>query len=450
MKLIPSIVCAVAFCAAPLAAQDSSWPLADAPRPAVAPAPAPVPAPAAQDPSRRPVVDPNQPNYAGYPIYGGVEAPRQPVWASSSAVRIVERPLRGEAPGRSGQIRVRIRDIAIVRGQETNVIQGVGLVMGLDGSGDSGNAMTFALKNLLNTQNFNLDPNQIASNNAAVVWVQATLPPGVKPGRHLDARVSSMYDAEDLTGGSLVWCELFAPGSEDVYATVAGPITTGALSASGDGASAQRNHLTVGIVAQGAKVEREVPSELVTELGFLHLDLKSSNGSFGNAVRIANAVDTIFPGSAVPLDAMTVKVAVPREVGVDQRVYFINEILQTEFVPEASARVVVNERTGVVILGEEVRIGAGGITKGNLTVTVSETPETSQPGPLSNGTTETQPRTNLLIEEEERQLSIINGAATLQEVVEVLNVLGVTPRDMVGILQDLSRAGMLHGELVVM
>lgn len=447
--------------------QDSSWPVAEE----TAPAPrAQTPAPVAEAPAR-PTAPPAtqqrvdtgaaerrpqsrdrdlRPSSYPQPIYGGVEAPRQPIWASSATVRRVSRPLLDQVAGRDGQIRVRIRDLATVRGQERNVIQGVGLVTGLNGTGDSGNAMKFALKNLLNTQNFNLDPNQISSNNAAVVWVQATLPPGVKPGRRVNARVSSIYDAEDLTGGSLIFAELVAPGTEEVYATVAGPITTGAFSASGDGASAQRNHPTVGVVAQGAKVEREVPSELVTEQGFLHLDLNSTNGSFGNAVRMAKAIDAVYPGAAVPVDAMTVKIALPAWVGPDERVIFINELLQMEVTPEASARVVVNERTGVVILGEEVRIGAGGITKGNLTLRVGETPEASQPGPQSNGETEVLPRTNLIIEEEDRRLSIINGATSLQEVVEVLNVLGVTPRDMVDILQSMSHQGMLYGELVVL
>lgn len=437
---------AAAFAFAAPAPQDSSWPVADAPTER--------PAQPRQDGARPQGGDgngtyPPLPVYP-YPVIGGVEAPTQPTWGSSASVTRVHRPLLGEVAGRDGQIRVRIRDLATVRGQERNVIQGVGLVTGLNGTGDSGNAMTFALKNLLNTQNFNLDPNQISGNNAAVVWVQAVLPPGVKPGRRIDARVSSIYDAEDLTGGSLIFAELVAPGTEDVYATVAGPITTGAISASGDGASAQRNHPTVGTVAQGAKVEREVPSELVTQQGFVHLDLNSTNGSFGNAVRIARAIDQAYPGAAIPMDAMTVKVAVPAWVGPDQYVIFINELLQMEVTPEASARVVINERTGVVILGEEVRIGAGGITKGNLTLTVGETPEASQPGALSGGNTENLPRTNLLIEEEDRRLSIINGATSLQEVVEVLNVLGVTPRDMVDILQSMSHQGMLYGELVVL
>jgi len=453
-----------------LQAQDASWPL---PPSAPAPSPAPVAAPVANPatvpaavPSTLPATTgaaapaqlPGQQPLGATPIdvdvdigiIGGIEAPRQPQWSSSANVRRVLRPLEQGPVGRDSLVRVRVRDLAELRGQEFNHIQGIGVVTGLNGTGDSGNATTLALRNLLNTQNINLDPSQIAANNVAVVWVEATLPPGVKPGRRLDARVSSIYDASDLTGGSLVWCELVAPGTDDVYATVSGPISTGAFTAGGEGASASRNHPTVGICSHGAKVEREIQSELVSSTGFVHLDLKATTGSFGNAVRIARAINAIHEGTAIPMDAMTVKVAVPSWLAEIEHVAFINQLLEIEVIPEASAKVVINERTGVVILGEEVRLSSGAITKGNLTVTVAESPEASQPGALSEGETTTLPRTELNVEEEDRRLTLITGASTLQEVVDVLNVLGVTPRDMVDILQSMSQAGMLHGELVVL
>jgi flagellar P-ring protein precursor FlgI len=443
-----------------LQSQDASWPLPrdsaqpppaqqPAQQPVQQPAPAPTPAPAPQVPAALPSTGPDGVR-VDLNLFGGIEAPRQPQWASSSTVTRTTRPLLDGPVGRDSLVRVRVRDLAEVRGQEFNHVQGIGIVTGLNGTGDSGNATTLALRNLLNTQNINLDPSQIAANNVAVVFVEATLPPGAKPGRRRDARVSSIYDAADLTGGSLVWCELVAPGTDDVYATVSGPISTGAFTAGGEAASASRNHPTVGICSHGAKVEREVPSELVSSTGFVHLDLKSTTGSLGNAVRIARAINAAQEGSAIPMDAGTVRVVVPTWIGDAERVGFISSLLEIEVIPEASARVVINERTGVVILGEEVRLSRGAITKGNLTVTVAETAETSQPGALSEGETATNPRTELNVEEEDRRLSLISGASTLQEVVEVLNVLGVTPRDMVDILQSMSQAGMLHGELVVL
>jgi flagellar P-ring protein precursor FlgI len=379
----------------------------------------------------------------------GIQAPRQPEQQSSAQILRTPRVQTGLARGSDGRTSVRVRDLATLRGQETNQVYGLGLVTGLSGTGDSGNAARIKLTNLLKVTNINLDPAQVASNNIAIVWVEAALPPGVKPGRRLDARVSSLYDAESLVGGNLVWCELTDPTGANVYATASGPVTTGAFSAEGDGASARRNFLTVGLVSQGCKVEREVPTQLYTEQGLVYLDLDAKSGGFGNAVRIADAIDLVYPGSAMPLDAMSVRVVPPAGLEESERVRFISSLLAIQFEPEASSRIVINERTGVIVLGEEVRISRGAITKGNLTVTISETPEVSQPGPLSQGRSEVLPRTDLLIEEEDRNLALINGAADLQQVVEVLNVLGVTPRDMIEILQSMAQSGMLHGELII-
>jgi flagellar P-ring protein precursor FlgI len=379
----------------------------------------------------------------------GIQAPEQPELESSANVVRGPRIDPALARGSDGRTRVRVRDLATVRGQESNQVYGIGLVTGLSGTGDSGNAARIKLSNLLKITNINLDPAQLASNNIAVVWVEASLPPGVKPGRRLDARVSSLYDAESLVGGTLVWCELTDPTGSTVYATAAGPVTTGAFSAGGDAANARRNFLTVGLVSQGCKVEREVPTQLFTDQGVVYLDLDAKSAGFGNAVRIADAISAVYPGSATPLDSSSVRIVPP--VGFDEsdRVRFVSSLLAIQFEPEASSRIVVNERTGVIVLGEEVRISRGAITKGNLTVTVSETPEASQPGPLSQGQTAVLPRTDLVIEEENRGLALVQGAADLSQVVEVLNVLGVTPRDMIDILQSMAQSGMLHGELIV-
>ncbi len=378
-----------------------------------------------------------------------IEAPTQPQGRSSS--RVVTGPRLTPTPGRgaAGQVMVRVRDMVAVRGEERNVVQGMGLVVGLAGTGDSSNAARLAILNYLKTQNFNVDAGDVNSKNVALVLVQADLQASVKPGRAIDVRVSSFSDCESLVGGVLLQTELTGMGGTSVYATASGPVTTGAFSASGDAASAVRNHLTVGRIPLGGKVERADETQLVSDNGFVYLDLMALKGSFGNAVRIADAIGTVFPGIATAEDAMTVSVRVPEGVGRNH-VAFLNAILERELEPEAFARVVVNERTGVIVMGEGVRITRGAITKGNVTVSIAETAEPSQPGPLSDGETEVLPRTDLLIEEENRALTIINGAVTLQEVVEVLNVLGVTPRDMIDILQAMSQSGMLHAELVVL
>jgi flagellar P-ring protein precursor FlgI len=381
---------------------------------------------------------------------GAVEAPRQPEGASQSLV--VRGPRADITPGMGapGGITVRIGDMAAVRGQEENQVQGIGLVMGLAGTGDSTIAARQAVINLLKTQNIVLDLQSVSSANVAVVLVQATLEPGIKPGRQIDVRVASLYDCESLVGGTLLATELADMTGSAVYATAAGPITTGAFAAEGQGASATRNHLTVGTIPMGGKVERDVPTQIVSDHGFVYLDLRALKGSFANATRIAQSINALYPNAAVPEDAMTVAVSVPGDLPQEATVSFLNSVLEREIEPAPFARVVVNERTGVIVMGEGVRISRGAITKGNLTVTIAETPEASQPGPLSQGKTEVLPRTSVLVEEEDRPLTIVNGAVTLAQVVEVLNVLGVTPRDMIQILQLMAQSGMLHAEVLVM
>ncbi|TAJ24705.1 MAG: flagellar basal body P-ring protein FlgI [Planctomycetota bacterium] len=412
-------------------------PAATSPAPTAPTSPAPV------------VPVPTKPADLDLGVLGGVQAPTQPKGQSTSTVRVVP----GRPPmvtGRDSKISVRVRDLMAVRGQEDNVVQGVGLVTGLMGTGDTSAAARQAIVNLMLTQGIKLDPQSASSANIAVVWVEATLPPGIKPGRQIDCRVSSLYDSKSLVGGTLVRCELTEAAGVYVYGTASGPITTGAFSAEGESATAVRNSTTVGTIPLGCKVERDVPAPLVTENGSLYLDARALKGSFGNTVRVSEVLNQLYPGSASALDAMTVRVQVPLDLSVDDQVPFVASLLDRELVPETTARVVINERTGVIVLGEGVRITRGAVTKGNLTVTVSETPQASQPGPLSNGATTTLPRTSLLIEEEASALSIVNGAADLQEVVEVLNVLGVTPRDMIQILHSMSQSGMLHAEILTL
>jgi flagellar P-ring protein precursor FlgI len=381
---------------------------------------------------------------------GAVEAPRQPEGRSDSLVVRTPRIEPVAAKGTSGHVMVRVGDLVSVRGQEENVVQGIGLVMGLSGTGDTANAARQALLNVLQTQNVRLTLQDITSANIAVVMIEATLPPGIKPGQKIDVRVSSIYDCASLVGGTLLHTELKNMTGDVVFATASGAVSTGAFSAEADGASARRNHLTVGTIPLGGKVQREVPTRIVSENGTIYLDLKALKGSFANAARIAESINAIYPTAAMAQDAMTVSVRVPGDLPGNATVAYVSSLLEREIVPEPFARVVINERTGVIVMGEGVRITRGAITKGNLTVTIAETPEVSQPGPLSEGRTVELPRSTLLLEEEDRALTIVNGAVTLQEVVEVLNVLGVTPRDMIQILQSMAQSGMLHADIVVM
>ena len=381
---------------------------------------------------------------------GGIEAPTQPTGKSESNYKKLERITPKPGRGTQGEVRVRVRDLVAVRGQEQNLVQGIGLVTGLAGTGDSGLAASQAIQNLLLTQNITLPLGSISSKNVAVVWVEVQLPAGIKPGRRTDVRVSSIYDSSSLVGGTLVQCELTDMSGVDVYATASGSISVGGFSVGGEGASATQNHVTVGIVPQGGKVQRAVAGNLVSEHGFIYLDMKALNGSFGNTVRIAEAINGIYTGAAVAQDAMTIRVSVPADLPENSYVAYLASLISREITPENFARIVLNERTGVIVMGKGVRITEGAITKGNLTVTIAETPETSQPGPQSNGGSENNARTSLLVEEENRALTIVNGAVELQEVVEVLNVLGITPRDLIQVLQAMAQSGMLHAEIVMM
>ncbi len=381
---------------------------------------------------------------------GGIEAPAQPQGVSTAEVRRGERITPQAATGATGRVLVRVSDLAVVRGQESNAVHGIGLVVGLSGTGDGTNAAKQAILNMLQTKGTKLTLQDVSSANVAMVLVQATIEPGLKPGMATDVRVSSINDCKSLVGGVLLETDLTGMDGMTVWASATGPVSTGAFSAEGDGASAVRNHLTVGTIPSGCKVQRAVPTQLVSDHGYVYLDMKARRGSFANASRVADVVNEMYPSAAVAQDAMTIAVRIPEDLPATQYVPYLSSILERELEPMPFARVVINERTGVIVMGEGVRITRGAITKGNLTVTVGENDQVSQPGPMSNGETVVVPRTDLVVLEEDRELTVVNGAVNLQEVVEVLNVLGVTPRDMIQILQSMAQQGMLHADILVM
>jgi flagellar P-ring protein precursor FlgI len=414
-----------------------------------APAPAPATRPVAADTGAQPLQDGDasqQPPF--WPGYGAVAAPEQPHFRSNSTVRRTRRfapaPLRTDVTA----TRTPISSLSSVRGLEDNHLMGIGLVTGLAGTGDSNAAARQLLQNLLLTRNINIDLQALSSKNIAVVRVEADLPAGIRQGQRIDVRVSTIGDAESLQGGTLAMTELTDVTGRFVYATASGPITVGGFSAGGDAATATRNHVTVGTMPGGGKVERSVDTTLVSDHGFLHLDIRSAHDTLGNVVNIAEAVNELYPGTAEPSsDGKSVRVRVPRDLPESAHAAFAHSILSREVLSDNVARVIINERSGVIVMGGDVRLQPGIITHGNLTVTVAETPEVSQPGPFSQGTTETLDRTDLAIEEEDNALVLTPGASTLQEVVDTLNVLGTTPRDMITILQAMSQSGTLLAEI---
>lgn len=379
---------------------------------------------------------------------GGVQAPAQPSTRSTAEYERGERFVPRPGRGASGQaITTTVQTVCDVRGQEENDIFGIGLVTGLPGTGDSPNMTRQLVDNVLRVANIRIDVNNLAPKNVAFVRVEAKLPPGIQAGRKIDVRVSTLGDSKSLQGGTLLFTEL-TDVNGTVFATASGPVDVGGFLATGQGASVSKNHVTVGTIASGGKVERSVPVEIVSDHGFIYLDLRPSQSSFTNLVRICEAVNGVYPLAAeAATDGRTVKVRVPGELPQNAHVAFLESILTLEITPQVQPYVVVNERTGTIVMGEGVRLRPGAVAMGNLTVSVAESPETSQPGPLSGGQTQQNPRTDVKVSEDSNGLVEVPGAVSLQEVVDVLNVLGLSPRELIMILDAMHQAGMLLAEV---
>jgi flagellar P-ring protein precursor FlgI len=379
-----------------------------------------------------------------------VEAPAQPTGSSTATYERGTRfvPQAPTLAGQHSRASAPIGSLVQVRGQEQNEVIGIGLVTGLFGTGDSVNMIRQTLQNLLLANNIKIDAQQLTSKNAALVMVEASMPPGIQPGRRIDCRVSALGDAKSLVGGVLTLMELTDVTGATVYATASGPIDVGGFLAEGEGASVVQNHPTVGIIPGGAKIERAVRAELVSDHGWLYLDARAPHASFSNLAQIVEAINLLYPGAAeAESDGRSVKVRVPEDLPKSAHVAYVDSILVREIEPATIPVVIVNERTGMVVMGEGVRLRPGALAHGDLTVTIAETPETSQPGALSGGQTTTLPRSDVAVAEEDNALVALPGATTLEEVVEVLNVLGTTPRDLIAILEAMSQAGLLLAEI---
>lgn len=342
--------------------------------------------------------------------------------------------------------RVRLKDLAVVEGARSNQLVGMGLVVGLQGTGDRGDLVQRMMKNMVDQFGIAIDAGSLKSRNAAVVTVTVDLPPFARPGQAIDARVSAMGDAKSLEGGVLLQTPLRAANG-GVYAAAQGPVLVGGFSAGGQAATIAKNVTTTGRVAGGVLVEREVPAAFTGPGGTVSLLLNRPD--FTTARRMAEAINAKFGAVARPDDAGRVEVAIPVAY-VAQPSVFIAELEALPVRPDTAARVVVNERTGTVVMGGNVRIGTVAVAHGNLTVQVVEEPQVVQPQPFGQGQTAIVPRTGVAAQEEGGQLITVPQAGTVDELVSALNGVGASPRDMIAILQAIDEAGALHGELVVM
>jgi flagellar P-ring protein precursor FlgI len=342
----------------------------------------------------------------------------------------------------------RIEELCDVRGVRDNQLIGYGLVVGLAGTGDTGQAR-FTVQStaaMLRRLGATIDPSSIQTKNAAAVMVTATLPPLANPGTRIDVTVSSLGNARSLAGGTLLQTPLYG-ADRHVYAVGQGPLLIGGFSASGSsGSSVTRNHTTVGRVPQGAIVERRVaaPSDAGGEL-VLHL----RDPSFVTAQRIVAAIDAALgEHTATASDPASVRIRAP-EAFRTNRVALVAAIQVLEVEPDAPARVVIDERTGTVVLGAGVRISEVAVAQGGLTIEVTEQPTVSQPAPFGSGETTVVPGSQVNAQVSHGSVHHVATTASLSDVVAALNALGARPRDMVAIFQALRSAGALRAQIEV-
>jgi len=344
---------------------------------------------------------------------------------------------------------VRIKDFVNIKGVRQNQLFGYGLVIGLAGTGDGKNAeFTFqSLASLLERMGMTVNPRDVEKvENVAAVMVTAELPPFARSGGRIDVTVSSIGDATTLQGGILLSTPLKAADGR-IYAVAQGPVSTGGFSLGGSGAQVGKNFPTVGRIPNGAFVEREIHSTF-HQNSVLSLALKQPD--FTNASRVAEAINrTFMEQPARTRDSGTVDIKVPEPYQGDL-VAFISRMEAIEVVPDVISKVVINGRTGTVVMGENVRIAKVAIAHGNLSFHIKESADVSQPLPFSDGETVVTPDTDIVVEEGKEKLMLVDGGVTIGEVVRALNALGVSPRDLMAIFQAIKSAGALQAELEIM
>lgn len=345
---------------------------------------------------------------------------------------------------------VRIKDIADIKGVRQNQMVGYGLVVGLEGTGDSDDSLFTiqSLSSLLEKMGVTVQPGDIEDvENVAAVMVTADLPPFASLGSRLDVLVSSIGDAENLQGGTLLFTPLRAADG-NVYAIAQGPVSTGGFAVSGNsGDQVQKNFPTVGRVVGGALVEKELHSDF-NEKNALTLALKTPD--FTTASRVAQAINRAFYNQLARTEnAGSIRVTVPENYR-GNTVQFVTMIERLGVTPDMVSKVVVNERTGTVIMGENVRIATIAIAHGNLSIQINESQDVSQPLPFSpGGQTVVTPESEIVVQEGKNPIFLVESGVSIGEVVKALNALGVSPRDLIAIFQALRAAGALQAELEI-
>ena len=343
----------------------------------------------------------------------------------------------------------RIKDLANIEGVRQNQLVGYGLVVGLAGTGDTLNNIPFtkqSLQAMLERMGVNIRGATIRTGNVAAVMVTGNLPPFGTQGTRMDVTVSALGDAKNLQGGTLLVTPLLGADG-NVYAVAQGSLTINGFQAEGAAASITRGVPTVGRIANGAIIEREIEFAL-NRLPNVRLALR--NADFTTAKRVASAVnDFLGTKTAEPLDPSTVQLTIPPEFKGNV-VALLTEIEQLQVEPDQGAKIIIDERSGIIVMGRDVRVATVAVAQGNLTVSISESPQVSQPNPLSRGRTVVTPRSSIGVTEEGKKFAVVKDGVSLQQLVDGLNGLGIGPRDLIGILQAIKAAGAIEADIEVM
>lgn len=349
----------------------------------------------------------------------------------------------------SAQASSRIKDLADVEGIRENQLVGYGLVVGLNGTGDSLNNSPFTKQSLtamLERLGVNTRGSNLRTANVAAVMVTGNLPPFSAQGTRMDVTVSALGDAKNLQGGTLLVTPLMGADGE-VYAVAQGSVAISGFEARGNAAEIIRGVPTVGRIANGGLVEREIAFHLA-QLSSLRLSLR--NPDLTTASRITKTINEFVGGSSAHLtDPATVTINLPQSYD-GNIVGLLTDIEQLRVEPDLSAKVVIDEQSGIIVMGHNVRVSTVAVAQGNLTVMIRETPQIVQPLPFSEGETEEVPRTSISVTQDDQKLGILREGVSLQELVDGLNALGIGPRDMISILQSIKAAGALQAEIEVM
>ena len=354
-----------------------------------------------------------------------------------------------QLPAAADQPNVRLKELVSLAGVRENQLIGYGIVVGLKGTGDRQQTLFTAqsLTNMLQQMGVTVNPTVILVRNTAAAMVTATLPAFAQPGSRIDVNVAAMGDAGSLQGGMLLMTSLRGIDGQ-VYSIAQGSVITGGFIAGGAGTTQTLNHPTLGRIPQGAIIERAAPSVIPTT----QVKLQLNNADFTTSARIAEAVNHHFASEPKPLahadNSGLVSVAIPPEFS-SRATEFIAELEALPVQTDRLAKVVINERTGTIVMGKEVHVSPVAIMHGNLTVEIQTTFAVSQPTPFSSGTTQTTPQVAVGVKEEKARNVVLKEGATVEELVRALSSIGSTPRDIIAILQSLRSAGALESEIEV-